>query len=315
MTSIVFLDSATLPIPIPRGSNAVRWIDRPSTRERDIVSVLADADIAVTNKVPLRKETLMQLPKLKFICVAASGYDCIDTDYCIARNIQVSNVPGYASKSVAEHVIACIFMLRRQMMSYSRIATGREWTESNVFCAHGARIYDIAGSTIGLVGTGAIGAEVARLAKALGMRVLLSERKGRQTVRAGYTAFETVIRESDIISLHCPATPTTAGLIGESELSNMKSSAVLINTARGALLDERALEKALLTGEIAGAALDVLQAEPPHEQHRFRTRQLENLLLTPHVAWASTQGIQTLVEVAASNITSFLNGHTMNRVA
>jgi glycerate dehydrogenase len=315
MTSIVFLDSATLPISIPRAANIVRWTDRPSTRERDIVSVLADADIAVTNKVPLRQETLMQLPKLKFICVAASGYDCIDTGYCRARNIHVSNVPGYASTSVAEHVIACIFMLRRQMVSYGKIAAGREWTESKVFCAHGARIHDIAGSTIGLIGTGAIGTEVARLAKALGMRVLLSERKGIESVRTGYVAFETVIHESDIISLHCPATPTTVGLIGEVELSKMKSTAVLINTARGVLVDERALENALLTGEIAGAALDVLQVEPPHEQHRFLTRQLENLLLTPHVAWASTHGIETLAEVVASNITSFLNGHTMNRVA
>ena len=257
----------------------------------------------------------MQLPKLKYVCVTASGYDCVDIQYCKERGIQVSNVPGYASRSVAEHVIACIFMLRRQMLSYSRLAGGPVWPQSEVFCIHGAPIQDIAGATLGLIGAGAIGMEVGRLARALGMKVLLSERKGSKRVREGYVPFEQVLSESDVISLHCPATPETLGLIGERELRAMKPTAMLINTARGALIDERALESALLTGEIAGAALDVLQVEPPHEQHRFITRQLDNLLLTPHVAWASAHGIGTLAEAVALNISSYLAGDAKNRVA
>jgi len=315
MASIVFLDCATLPISLPRPANITNWTNRPSTREGEIAHALREADIAVTNKVPLKSETLRQLPRLKYICVTASGYDCIDTDYCKDNGIQVSNVPGYASKSVAEHVIACIFMLRRQMLSYCAIASGRAWTESDVFCVHGARIQDVSGSALGLVGNGAIGTEVARLAQALGMRVLLSERKGSETVRDGYTSFDKVLRECDVLSLHCPSTPETVGLLGERELSLMKPTAVVINTARGALIDERALETALLKGAIGGAALDVLQVEPPHEQHRFLTRQLDNLLLTPHVAWASTHGIHTLANAVSSNIVSFLNGQTRNRVA
>lgn len=315
MTNIVFLDSATLPVPISQLSDAISWTDRPYTRESEVVDVLRDAEIAVTNKVPLRQETLRLLPRLKYICVTASGYDCIDIAYCKEHGIQVSNVPGYASKSVAEHVIACIFMLRRQMLSYSKLAGGSGWIESKVFCAHGAPIRDIAGSTLGLIGSGAIGSEVARLAEALGMHVLISERKGAGSVRPGYTPFEQVIAESDVLSLHCPLTPETQGLIGERELSMMKPSAMLINTARGALVNERALEAALVSETIAGAALDVLQIEPPHEQHRFLTMQTDNLLLTPHVAWASTHGIRSLADAVAGNIGSYLAGETLNRVA
>jgi glycerate dehydrogenase len=315
MTNIVFLDSATLPIQIPRPPFPVNWTERPSTRENEVVSGLNDADIAITNKVPLRKGTLKQLPRLKYICVTASGYDCVDIAYCKEHGIQVSNVPGYASKAVAEHVIASMFMLRRQMMTYARFATNGTWSESDVFCVHGPRIHDIAGSTLGLIGSGAIGSEVARMAEALGMRVLIADRKGTKETRNGYIPFDQVIRESDVFSLHCPLTPETAGLIGERELGMMKSSAVLINTARGPLIDERALESALLSGKIAGAALDVLQVEPPHEQHRFLTTSPDNLLLTPHVAWASTSGINALANAAAANITSFLNGNTQNRIA
>lgn len=153
------------------------------------------------------------------------------------------------------------------------------------------------------------------MAKALGMVVLVSERKGASAVRTGYTPFEQVIEQSDIISLHCPATPDTLGLIGERELGMMKSSALLINTARGALIDEPALASALQSGKIAGAALDVLQVEPPQEQHRFVSRRPDNLLLTPHIAWASQSAINTLANVVSENIASFLNGQTINRIA
>jgi glycerate dehydrogenase len=315
MTNIVFLDSATLPIPIPQPAAPVNWSERPSTPEDQVASALEDADIAITNKVLLRRQTLALLPRLKYICVTASGYDCVDIEYCKEHDIQVSNVPGYASKSVAEHVIACIFMLRRHLATYSTLATGRAWTESDVFCVHGPGIRDIGNSTLGLIGLGAIGKEVARLATALGMHVLVSERKGATTVRDGYTPFDQVLSRSDVLSLHCPSTPDTIGLIGERELSLMKPSTALINTARGALIDESALEHALVSGKIAGAALDVLQVEPPNAQHRFLTRPPDNLLLTPHVAWASHSAITALANTVSANISGFISGKAINRVA
>lgn len=315
MSHIVFLDSATLPAPVPRPRPSDRWTERASTREHELIDALADADIAITNKVPLRAETLRQLPRLKYICVAASGYDSVDVDYCREHGVQVSNVPAYAASSVAEHVIACIFMLRRQMRSYNQLAASSAWTASPVFCVHDAPIREIRGATLGLIGLGAIGKEVMRIAMALGMRVLASERKGRTEVRPGYTLFDTVIATSDVISLHCPLSAETQTLIGERELSMMQSTAVLINTARGALIDERALEAALFRQAIAGAALDVLQVEPPHEQHRFVTGQPDNLLLTPHVAWASESAVQTLARVVSDNVASFLDQRTLNRVA
>jgi len=315
MTKIVFLDAATLPIPLNRPSNISAWVERDSTKPSEILAALNDTDVVITNKVPLSAETLQQLPKLKYICVAASGYDCVDVGYCKERGIAVSNVPGYAYRSVAEHVIASIYVLRRQMLSYHRIATSRDWSESPVFCAHGPKILDVAGSTLGLIGAGAIGMEVARLAKGLGMNVILSERRNASKVRSGYTDFYEVLKQSDVISLHCPATSETIGLIGARELGLMKSSAVLVNTARGSLVDERALESALVSGQIAGAALDVLQVEPPHERHRFLTRHLDNLLLTPHVAWASTHGVETLSQAVSSNIGGYLKGEIRNRVA
>ncbi|TCF99090.1 hydroxyacid dehydrogenase [Paraburkholderia strydomiana] len=314
MSHIVFLDSATLPVPVPRPRSSDRWTERLSTREHELIDALADADIAITNKVQLRSDTLRQLPKLKYICVAASGYDSVDVAYCREHDIQVSNVPAYAASSVAEHVIGCIFMLRRQLLSYNQLAASA-WTSSPVFCVHGAPIHDTRGATLGLIGLGAIGKEVMRIATALGMRVLVSERKGNTAARPGYTLFDTVIANSDVVSLHCPLSDDTKGLIGERELSMMRPTAVLINTARGALVDERALEAALFRQSIAGAALDVLQLEPPHEQHRFVTGQPDNLLLTPHVAWASSSAVETLARAVSANVKSFLEQRTLNRVA
>jgi glycerate dehydrogenase len=313
--NIVFLDSKTIPIPIPRPEVPLTWTDRHSTEPDEVLAALAQADIALTNKVRLTSEILRQLPRLRYICVTAAGYDCVDIDYCKAHGIQVANAPGYAARSVAEHVLASIFLLRKHLLSYHRAATGRAWSESKVFCVHQSPIQDIQGTIVGLVGSGSIAQEVARLCKAIGMHVLFSERKDSAITRPGYTPFTEVLRHSDVLSLHCPLTAETRGLIGEPELSMMKPTAVLVNTARGPLVDERALEQALLNETIAGAALDVLHAEPPHHQHRFLTVELDNLLLTPHVAWASTNGIESLVKTVSRNLHTYLEGRAENRIA
>jgi glycerate dehydrogenase len=312
--NVVFLDSSTIPLPVPRPAAGVNWTDLPATLDNQVIDALRDADVALTNKVRLTRDVLRELPRLKFICVTAAGYDCVDVDYCAANGIQISNVPGYAARSVAEHVMACVFALRRKLVQYRGIATGHAWSNSSVFCVHGPRIGDIAGTTIGLVGYGSIAAEVARLSLAVGMQVLRSERKGAGTVRPGYVAFDEALRRSDVVSLHCPLTSTTEGMMGEREFSMMKPSAVLVNTARGALIDERALEHALTMESIAGAALDVLRMEPPHEGNRFLTRELDNLILTPHIAWASTSGVDALVSVVARNVESYLAGKPENRI-
>lgn len=315
MAHIVFLDSATLPAPIRASADTEHWTCRPVTAAHEIVEALADADIAVTNKVSLDAEALRQLPALRYICIAASGYDVVDLAYCRDAGIQVSNVPGYAAASVAEHVIACIFALRRRLVEYGQVAQSGAWSASAQFCVHRAPIRELRGATLGIIGAGAIGQEVARLARALGMQVRFSEHKGRHDVRDGYTAFDDVVRDSDVLSLHCPATPQTRGMIGERELALMRPGALLINTARGALVDERALETALVTERLGGAALDVLQIEPPHAQHRFVSRTLDNLLLTPHIAWASSAAVDTLAAAIAANVSSFLSGRTLNRIA
>jgi glycerate dehydrogenase len=314
-TNIVFLDSKTIPVSIPRPKVPLTWTDRDSTEPDEVVTALAEADIALTNKVRLTSEILRQLPRLRYICVTAAGYDCVDIEYCKERGIQVANAPGYAAKSVAEHVLASIFLLRRRLLSYHKAATGRAWSESKVFCVHQTRIQNIQGTIVGLVGSGSIAQEVARLCQAVGMHVLFSERKNSSTIRPGYTPFTEVLRQSDVLSLHCPLTPETRSLIGERELSMMKPTSVLVNTARGALVDERALEQALLNETIAGAALDVLQTEPPHDRHRFLTTELDNLLLTPHVAWASNNGIETLVNTVSRNLCTYFEGRAENRIA
>jgi glycerate dehydrogenase len=313
--NIVFLDSKTIPISIPRPKVPLTWTDRNSTEPDEVIAALAEADIALTNKVRLTSEILRHLPRLRYICVTAAGYDCVDIDYCKERGIQVANAPGYAAKSVAEHVLASIFLLRKHLLSYHKAATGRAWSESKVFCVHQTRIQDIQGAIVGLVGSGSIAREVARLCEAIGMHVLFSERKNSSITRPGYTPFTEVLRQSDVLSLHCPLTAETRGLIGEQELSMMKPTSVLVNTARGPLVDERALEKALLNETIAGAALDVLHAEPPHDQHRFLTIELDNLLLTPHVAWASNNGIEALVNTVSRNLHTYFEGMAENRIA
>ncbi|SUE06690.1 Putative 2-hydroxyacid dehydrogenase HI_1556 [Pantoea agglomerans] len=231
---IVMLDGDTLPVPLPTGQQQADWEIRAQTPAEDIVSSLAGATVAITNKVPLRADTLQQLPELRFICVAATGYDCIDLDACRARGIVVSNVPGYSTQSVSEAVIAAIFALRRQLMAYAS-NTRIDWPQAKHFCVHHQPIGDIGGATLGIAGKGDIGQAVGRLAQALGMQVQYAERKGSERVRDGYISFEQMLATSDIISLHCPLSDSTRQMIDRDALDKMKPQALLINTARGGL--------------------------------------------------------------------------------
>lgn len=311
--NIVFLDGASLPSPLARPVQASHWTAREHTRPDHVIEALADADVAITNKVRLDRVTLEQLPRLKLICVAATGYDCVDLAACRDQGVTVCNVPAYSAVSVAESVIGSLFALRRHLMAY-RAASEHLWPQSSHFCVHGAPIQDLQGSTLGIVGRGDIGSRVARLAKALDITVLFAEHRGAPQVRAGYVAFDEVLAKADALTLHCPLTPQTRYLIGTAEIARMKPGALLINTARGALVDENAVLAALASGQLGGAALDVLHVEPPQADHPLLHCEHPNLLITPHVAWASQSSVARLKAVLLANIEAFAANKPINVV-
>ena len=306
MEKIVFLDRGTLKADLRRPAFAHEWVDYAETRPAEVVERLRDATIAITNKVRLGEAELSSLPELKLIAVAATGLDIIDLEYCQRRGIIVSNVRDYARHSLPEHVFMLMLSLRRNLVSYREDIHDGAWQRATQFCLLDHDIHDLHGSVLGIVGYGALGQAVEKLALAFGMRVLISEHKGAQAVRAGRTSFDETLRASDIISLHCPLTDGTRALIGAAELEKMKRHALLINTARGGLVDEAALAEGLRTGLIAGAGFDVLSSEPPRDGgNPLLDLRLPNFILTPHVAWASREAMQALADQLVENIEAF----------
>jgi glycerate dehydrogenase len=309
--AIVFLDreSVGANVRAPRFEHSYKEYEATWTPE-EIVDRLKDATIAIINKVPMRAETLKQLPKLKLIAVAATGTDVVDKAYCKEAGITVVNIRNYAFNTVPEHVIALIFALRRNLLAYVEDVRAGRWSKVNQFCFFDHPIRDVAGSTLGIVGYGAIGKSVAKRAEALGMHILPYDVFPQE----GLVDLETVLKESDIITLHCPLTPETKNMIGERELKMMKPTAILINTARGGLVDEEALTKALKDGTIAGAGFDVLTKEPPKEGNVLLDLNMPNFILTPHVAWASLEAMQILADQLIDNIEAFADGKPQNVV-
>jgi lactate dehydrogenase-like 2-hydroxyacid dehydrogenase len=312
--NIVFLDGASLPSPMLRPAEASSWNVRDKTTPEQLITALTDADVAITNKVRLDRVTLEKLPRLKLICVAATGYDCVDIAACRDQGVTVCNAPAYSAVSVAESVIASLFAMRRHLLAY-RSSSVTHWPSSSHFCVHGAPIQDIQGSTLGIVGRGDIGSRVARLAKALEVNVMFAEHRCAERVREGYVAFEEVLAKSDALTLHCPLTPQTRYLIGAAEIARMKHGALLINTARGPLVDENAVLAGLASGQLGGAALDVLYTEPPQADHPLLHCEHPNLLVTPHVGWASQSSVEKLKAVLATNISAFAAGKPVNVVS
>jgi len=312
--NIVFLDGASLPSPLEQPALAQCWTDRQSTQLEEVVPALMGAQVAITNKVKMSRVQLEQLPELKLICVAATGYDCIDLAACRDLGITVCNVPAYSAVSVAEAVIGSLFALRRRLFEY-RSASANKWASSDHFCVHGTPILDVQGSTLGIVGRGDIGKRVAHLATALDIKVIYAEHRGATSVREGYVSFEAALKQSDAITLHCPLTPQTRHLIGAEQLAMMKSGALLINTARGPLIDESAVLKSLTDGQLGGAALDVLDVEPPTADHPLLLSDLPNLIVTPHVGWASQSSVARLKHTLISNIEAFAAGKPINVVS
>lgn len=294
------------------------WQDYASTLAAQVEERLQGATIAIINKVPLTATIIDRLPDLQMVAVAATGTNCVDLEACRRRSIVVSNIRGYAEHTLPEHVFALLLALSRSLLAYRQSVQAGRWQQSEQFCFHDHPIRDLHGATLGVVGSGSLGNGVVRLAEAFGMRVLRAEHKGAATVRPGYTAFAEVLRKSDAISLHCPLLPETRGLIGEAELQAMKPTALLINTARGGLVDEAALIRALKEGWIGGAGFDVVTVEPPPAGHPLLVPELlalPNFLLTPHVAWASRPAMQALADQLTGNLEAFAAGQPRNRVA
>ena len=309
--NIVFLDSTGIPAShrIPSFSFPHQLTEYAHTAAEQVLERAKDADIIITSKVILNHEILSQLPKLKLIAVTATGTNNIDLMAAKALGITVKNVTGYSSVTVPEHVIGMIYALKHRLIDYHRdqLLTER-WATCGQFCYVDYPISDVQGSTLGIIGRGCIGNEVARLAQAVGMRVLFAEHQHAITIREGYTAFDEVLKQADVISLHCPLTPQTEQLINAKTLALMKPNACLINTGRGGLINEADLLQALQSGKLAGAALDALVKEPPASDDVLwlAAKTQPNLLITPHVAWASDSALTTLVNKVAQNIEEFV---------
>ncbi|HRD91321.1 MAG TPA: D-2-hydroxyacid dehydrogenase [Accumulibacter sp.] len=318
MHRIVYLERESIVADVRRPAFAHHWLEHPCTRQAQVGERLADATIAIVNKLQIDAGLIAALPALQMIAVAATGTNNVDLDACRARGIVVTNIRGYAVHTVPEHVFTLLLALSRNLLAYRQsVATGR-WQQAEQFCFFDHPIRDLHGMTLAIIGSGSLGNGVARLAEAFGMRVLRSERKDAATLRPGYTPFAQVLREADVISLHCPLTVATRNLIGADELQAMKRSALLLNTARGGLVDEAALLAALREGRIAGAGFDVLSVEPPAAGNPLLAPELlalPNFLLTPHVAWASQPAMQALADQLTANLEAFARGEPQNRVA
>ncbi len=309
--SIVFLDRESVGADVRKPNFPHAYEEYQSTwTPEEIVDRLKDATIAIINKVPMRGEVLKKLPQLKLIAVAATGTDVVDKAYCKENGIAVVNIRNYAFNTVPEHVLALMFALRRNLPAYVEDVRNGRWNKSQQFCFFDHPIRDIAGSTMGIVGYGAIGKALGKRAECLGMKVLPYD----VFPQPGLVDFETILKESDVISLHVPLTPDTKNMIGAKQFKMMKPTAILINTARGGLVDEAALAEALQNGTIAGAGFDVLTNEPPKEGNILLDLKSPNLIVTPHVAWASIEAMQFLADQLVDNIEAFVAGKPQNVV-
>lgn len=318
MDHIVFLEKDSVLATVRRPSFPHVWIEYDKTAPEQLFERVKDATIVIVNKVKLPGELLARLPKLRLIAEAATGTDNIDLAWCREHKLPVTNIRGYAADTVPEHVFMLLLALRRQLPAYRADVVAGKWQRSPTFCLFDHPVRDLRGSTLGLIGRGSLGQGTARLAEAFGMHVLWGEHKGAErsgaAIREGYVSFDTILAEADAISLHCPLNEQTRNMIGEPELRAMKRDAVLINTARGGLVDETALLRALKEGWIAGAGFDVLSKEPPTEGNPLLDVQLPNLIVTPHVAWSSDKAMQTLADQLIDNMEAFIAGEERNRV-
>lgn len=313
----VFLDLAT----VHNGDLRLEALDRCMaswqfyyrTTPDQLHERLADAQLVVTNKVVLDRAALASAPGLRLVVVCATGVDVVDLDAAKAAGITVCNIRDYCSASVAQHVLTLMLNLLTGQPDYSRRARNGEWQAEGIFSLHDQPIRELHALSLGIIGYGTLGRAVADLARAIGMNVLIGERRGHPQ-RPERLSFRHLVESADVISLHCPLTQTTRNMINREVLRAMKPTAVLINTARGGLVNEQDLADALRAGDIAGAGVDVFSEEPPPLDHPLLAKDIPNLLLTPHNAWGSVRARQEAIDQVTAVIRSFERGVPLNRV-
>ena len=282
------------------------------TSAEDLNKRAQDADMVLTNKCRLKEEELRQLPRLKYIGELATGYNNIDIEYAHRHGIVVSNIPSYSTESVVQMTFAHIFNITNQVSHYASEVRAGRWSRNPDFCYWDTPLRELAGRTLGIVGLGHIGMRVAQVAHCLGMDVfaLTSKEKDQLPVGVQKTTLEGLLGVSDILTLHCPLSPDTYHLINEERLAMMHEGSVLINTSRGALVDENAVADALASGHLLAYGADVMSKEPPRADNPLLSQ--ARAYLTPHIAWATFEARQRLMKIAVENVTAFVEGHPHN---
>ncbi|WP_046155557.1 D-2-hydroxyacid dehydrogenase [Chromobacterium vaccinii] len=312
--NVVFLDRDSLPVPVPVFGFPVHYREYPATAAHEVAAHAAEADVVISNKVPLSRDTIAGLPNLKLIAIAATGYNHVDLEACRERGVAVCNIRHYGDHTVAEHAFMLMMALMKNLPAYQRDVAAGVWSQSRQFCHFGAPIREVRGAVLAIVGSGGIGGRLAEMARAFGMEVVFAERKGAEEAREGRMQFAEALARADVVSLHCPLTDETRGMIAQPELMAMKPGAILINTARGGLVDEADLVAALKYGQLGGAGFDVLSSEPPSPDNPLLKVRLPNLIVTPHVGWASGEAMCRLAAQLVANIEAFARGEKMNRL-
>ena len=285
-----------------------------TTEAHETLARIRGADIVITNKVVISAEAFAENPQLKLVAVTATGVNNVDIEAAKQNGTAVCNIRAYGNESVAEHAFMMMITLMRNLPAYQRDVAAGLWENSPFFCHLGAPMRDLNGKTLAIFGRGNIGKTLATYAQAFKMNVVFAEHKNAQSVRDGYVSFDEAIRSADVVSLNCPLTPQTANMIGEAELQQMKPGAILINCGRGGLVDEAALVAALKYGQIGGAGFDVLTQEPPRDGNPLLKARLPNLIVTPHIAWASQEAANRLFDILLDNINHFVAGNPQNLV-
>jgi len=287
------------------------------SNQEEVLSRIEDVEVAIANKVVFDANVFARATKLKLICVTATGTNNIDLEAAKQSGVVVCNIKDYCTDSVVQHVLLSMLTLRHSSRDYSASMDNGDWQEGNSFSLLQHPITELSGKSLGIIGYGVLGQGVARAATTLGLRVLISEsfaENNKPDEGIARVPFDTLLAESDIISLHCPLTDNTEGLFDETAFKKMKSSAILINTARGGLINDHALIKAIEDKAIAGAAIDVLDQEPPDSDHPLMQKQYSNLIITPHIAWAAREARQRALDRIAENIEAFQNNRPINVV-
>ena len=285
-----------------------------TTEAHETLERIRGADIVITNKVVISAQAFAENPQLKLVAVTATGVNNVDVEAAKQNGTAVCNIRAYGNESVAEHAFMMMITLMRNLPAYQRDVAAGLWENSPFFCHLGAPMRDLNGKTLAIFGRGNIGKTLATYAQAFKMNVVFAEHKNAQSVRDGYVSFAEAIRSADVVSLNCPLTPQTANMIGEAELQQMKPGAILINCGRGGLVDEAALVAALEYGQIGGAGFDVLTQEPPRDGNPLLKARLPNLIVTPHIAWASQEAANRLFDILLDNINRFVAGNPQNLV-